>query len=134
LSLQHFPVQTADRAEPNVRVIERRILAVLGLASLLAGCMPGSVIDQLPEAIGLPRDAPVRPTVPYDYPAVHDMPPPRPTQPLTEEEQVKLEKDLLKIRNQQEGKSPLSKKTAPPAKFRPPADIPGAGGGVKPNS
>jgi hypothetical protein len=83
------------------RVFATSILTALGLAVVLAGCAPGAMIDRLPGEMGLPAGAPVRPATPYLYPAVHDMPPPRTTTPMNEEEQVKLEKDLAAVRNRQ---------------------------------
>jgi hypothetical protein len=64
----------------------------------LAGC--GAMIgDTLPAAVGgLPADAPVRPT-PTAYPAVHNMPPSRNTQPLSTDQQKQLEDDLVATRN-----------------------------------
>lgn len=76
------------------------ILAGLGLA--LAGCAPGAVIDRVPTEVGgLPAGTPARPAAAYQYPAVHDMPPPRSAAPLSEEEQVKLERDLAATRERQ---------------------------------
>lgn len=89
------------RAHPSSILAGFR-LAALGLAAALAGCAPGAVIDRLPgEVGGLPAGAPTRPTISYQYPAVHDMPPARSATPMSEEEQVKLEKDLAAIREQQ---------------------------------
>ncbi len=79
--------------------------AILGLAAALAGCSPGAMIDKLPADMGLPANTPARPETPYEYPAVHDMPPARASAPMTEEEQVKLEKDLANVRDRQEGRS-----------------------------
>lgn len=90
--------------------------AALGLAAALAGCAPGSMIDRIPGEIGgLPAAAPARPETPYEYPAVHDMPPDRASTPMTEAEQVKLEKELINVRDRQEGRPP-DKKGAPTAK------------------
>lgn len=99
-----------------VRVFERSLWAAFGLAAALAGCSPGPIIDRLPGDLGLPAGAPARPVAPYDYPAVHDMPPDRPSTPMTEEEQVRVEKDLANARDRQEGRPPPAKKTAPAAK------------------
>ena len=92
-------------------------LTALGLAAALAGCAPGSVIDRLPgEVGGLPAGAPARPATSYQYPAVHDMPPARSATPMSEEEQVKLEKDLAATRERQvrEVTEDPDKKAAPP--------------------
>ena len=93
----------------------------LGLAAVLTGCAPGPMIDRLPTELGLPASAPARPATPYEYPAVHDMPPDRATTPMTEEEQAKVEKELINVRDRQEGRPPAAKKGAPAAK-KPPKD------------
>jgi len=111
-----------------VRAQQASILAALGLAAVLAGCSPGPVIDRLPGDMGLPAGAPARPTTPYEYPAVHDMPPARSTAPMSDEEQVKLEKELTGVRERQEAKEAKEakevqegpeKKAAPAAKKKP---------------
>jgi hypothetical protein len=73
-------------------------------AVILAGCSTGSVIaDHLPTAAGgLPENTPQRPTAPPVYPAVHDLPPPRSDAMLTDEEQKRLEADLLAARKRAE--------------------------------
>jgi len=92
------------------RAFQRSLLAALGLATALAACSAGPLSDRVPEALGgLPAGAPARPVTPYQYPAVHDMPPPRATEPLNEDAQMKLEKELRATRDRQEaeeGKSP----------------------------
>jgi hypothetical protein len=99
-----------------VRAFLQSILAVLGLATMLSGCAAEPLSDRLPaEWGGLPAGTPARPPTPYQYPAVHDMPPARSIQPMSEEEQVKLEKDLATIRDRQEGREAPAKKAAPPA-------------------
>jgi len=81
------------------------ILAAAALAAALAGCSASSVVDRLPTDLGLPEGTPARPAEAYQYPAVHDMPPPRPDQPLSDEQQVKMEKDLEKVRDRQVGRT-----------------------------
>ena len=76
-------------------------LAVAGLA----GCAPGAAIDELPSGVGLPAGSPSRPATSYNYPAVHDMPPPRADTPLSAEQQIKLEKDLQATRDRQAAKA-----------------------------
>jgi hypothetical protein len=91
------------------------ILAALGLATALSGCAAESMFDRLPPELGgMPANAPARPATPYQYPAVHDMPPARPTQPMTEEEQWRLEKELQAARDRQESLAGTAK-TATPA-------------------
>lgn len=79
--------------------------AALGLTLVLAACTTAQ-IDQIPQNVGgLPEGAPVRPAVQPDYPAVHDMPPPR-AQPLLDEEgQQRLERDLANARKRQSGQA-----------------------------
>ena len=106
--------------------------AALGLATVLSGCAP--IIDRLPSELGgLPAGAPARPEAPYEYPAVHDMPPNRASTPMTEEEQVRLEKELIAVRDRQEGSPPVGKKGAPTAKKPPKAVQNGQADGAKAN-
>jgi len=110
-----------------------KVLAIAGLALGLAGCSAQSVLDKLPADMGLPAGAPARPATPYEYPAVHDMPPARATVPMTEEEQAKLEKELANVRDRQEGRTQTAKKPAPKPK-KPPNDAEsGQAAGAKPN-
>jgi hypothetical protein len=84
-------------------LLQRMIVATGMLAALLAGCSAGPIGDTLPQSMGgLPEGAPARPNVTNrQFPAIHDMPAPRSTQPMSEEEQVKMEKDLQAIRDRQ---------------------------------
>jgi hypothetical protein len=76
-------------------------LMVLALAVGLGAC--ASTVADLPAEVGgLPAGTPERPTQPGVYPAVHDMPPPRPNTVLTEEERKKAEADLKALRERQE--------------------------------
>jgi hypothetical protein len=71
---------------------------VLAAASLLAGCA-STVADYTPNMLGgLPAEAPQRPAKPHVYPAVNDLPPPRPDPMLSAEEQKRLEDDLMAAR------------------------------------
>jgi hypothetical protein len=102
--------------------IAGRVLAAAALATVLAACSTNSVIDSLPAAIGEPTAAPVRPVADtYQYPAVHDMPPPRPDQLMTDEQEVKMEQDLANIRDRQEKQLGVNsgKKDAKTAKKKP---------------
>ncbi|HVZ53876.1 MAG TPA: hypothetical protein VG986_18050 [Pseudolabrys sp.] len=103
-------------------------LALAG-ALTLSGCgAAGSSMEQLPPTLGgLPAAAPARPATPYQYPAVHDMPPPRETRPMSDEDVLKAEKDLEAVRDRQEqhkggGKPPAARKKAAPAAKEHPAD------------
>lgn len=102
------------------RALQRSIGLALGLAALLAGCAGPPLSDSLPTGMGgLPAGAPARPATPYQYPAVHDMPPPRATSTLSEAEQLKLEKDLQAARDKQEGRPDSAKKVTPATKKKP---------------
>ena len=81
-------------------------LAMLGVALALAGCSPAPVIERLPTELGgMPSAAPAAPRTSYRYPAVHDTPPPRGTAPLTDEQQLELEKQLQDARQKQESQA-----------------------------
>jgi hypothetical protein len=73
-------------------------MAILFSATMLAGC--GTIIaDHLPMAAGgLTEGIPDRPTKQTNFPAVHDLPPPRASTVLTDAEQKKLEDDLIAAR------------------------------------
>ncbi|HEX5509271.1 MAG TPA: hypothetical protein VFX37_12275 [Pseudolabrys sp.] len=86
------------------------------LLGALGGCTAAAIEDKLPSSVGLPADAPARPATPYEYPAVHDMPPPRSDTPLTEDEQIRLQKELTTLRNKQEGLNAEALKSKPAAK------------------
>jgi hypothetical protein len=103
-----------------MRAIDQAILAALGL--LLAGCASGPVIDLVPAAVGgLPSNAPARPTTTSQFPAVHDMPPPRGEQKLTADDQVKMEKGLKAARDrvEKEGKAVARGEDESPQKMAP---------------
>ena len=120
------------------RAFHRSLWAALGLAALLSACAPGSVIDKLPGDLALPAGTPQRPATAYEYPAVHDMPPARVAPPLTEEQQVKLEKELDAARDRQETiDAPAPKPAQAPKKKKPATakngQATGAQDGVKTN-
>ena len=78
-------------------------LLIAGSASL-AGCSSSMMADHL-----LPKGTPSRPATPPAYPAVNDPPTPRTERVLTDEEQKKLEDDLMKSRKRvQDGAKPAS--------------------------
>jgi len=85
-------------SEPRLFRLVSRFLW-LAPAALLAGC--ASTIADLPSPIGLPAGTPERPAAEAAYPAVHDMPPPRSTEVLSQDEQKKAEEALIAARNRQ---------------------------------
>jgi hypothetical protein len=125
LSLHRFPAhfQLLPKVLPLMARTPQTIALVLGLALGLGACSGSAPLsDSLPTGIGgLPAGAPARPATPYQYPAVHDMPPPRATTPLTESEQQKLEAELEAARDRQEGRPDPAKKPAAATKKKPAA-------------
>src|SRR5664279_3797314 len=91
------------------RALQRSVLAAFGLVTVLAGCSSAPMIDGLPSNVGLPAGTPERPATPYQYPAVHDMPTPRPTQPMSEEQLQNLENELAVVRDRQEAREGAKK-------------------------
>ncbi|MGA7971950.1 MAG: hypothetical protein WCA36_04015 [Pseudolabrys sp.] len=84
----------------------RLCLAILGGVLALGGCSPSPMMERMPAVIGgLPSGAPAAPVTPYRYPAVHDTPPPRAAAPLSDQQQLELEKQLQKARKKQEGEA-----------------------------
>ena len=75
-------------------------LLALALVASLGGCA-STVGDLPPQLGGLPAGTPERPAQPSAYPAVHDMPPPRPMTVMTEEERKKAEAELVAVRERQ---------------------------------
>ena len=95
-------------ALPSQRPGRRRFVAALLLWP--AGCSGSLLADHLPTAVGgLPDDSPERPANPPAYPAVHDMPPPRATATLNDDQQKLLEGDLIAVRDR------VGAAVAPPA-------------------
>jgi hypothetical protein len=105
------------------RTIGASLLAAFAVAVSLTGCSAGPLSDslkQMPESLGgLPPDAPRTPAMPYQYPPVHDMPPPRADEPLSEDRQWQLEKELNAARDRQEAVNPAAQKAAEVAKKKP---------------
>jgi hypothetical protein len=103
-----------------VGFLQRSIVAAAVMAAALAGCSAGQLGDTLPNSMGgLPEGAPARPTTTRQFPAVHDMPAPRSTTPMSDEDQLKLEKDLQAARAKQEaiaGQPDPGTQPPPPAK------------------
>jgi hypothetical protein len=76
-------------------------LLTLAMAASLGAC--ASTVAELPAQLGgLPAGTPERPAQPAAYPAVHDMPPPRPNTVLTDDERKKTEADLAALRARQQ--------------------------------
>jgi hypothetical protein len=76
--------------------------ALLAIAAI-SGCSTAQ-IDSIPKDFGgLPDSAPKRAENPPAYPAVHDMPAPRTATILDQEQQKRMESDLVAARNRQPG-------------------------------
>ena len=76
-------------------------MALVGVGAMgLAGC--STVLSEMPSQVGgLPEGTPERSATPPAYPAVHDMPPPRPNAVLTEDEKKRVEAELATLRAEQ---------------------------------
>ena len=88
------------------RNLRQFALLLLGLTLAFAGAAPlascSTMGGDIPTAMGgLPDGAPERSQTPPPYPAVHDMPPPRNSAVLTEEEKKRVEAELAVMREQQ---------------------------------
>jgi hypothetical protein len=86
--------------------IRRHSGRVARLGLLCAGSMVlvacSTALSEMPKQLGgLPAGTPSRPDAPPEYPAVHDMPPPRTAAVLTEEERKKAEAELAAMRAEQ---------------------------------
>jgi hypothetical protein len=93
-------------SQSQQRLARQVLLAALLVAGgvILAGCSAGTIADHMPTAAGgLPEGTPQRPVTPAAYPAVHDLPPKRESTMLSDEEQKKLEDDLIAARNRTSG-------------------------------
>jgi hypothetical protein len=78
----------------------RKPLSALVLAIGLGAC--SSTLSSLPTELGgTPAGTPQQ-SAPAAYPAVHDMPPPRPDVVMTKDEQKKAEAELMALRERQE--------------------------------
>jgi hypothetical protein len=75
-----------------------RAVAALGLSALI-GCT--AQLADLAEPAGTPP----RPAVQSAYPAVHAMPAPRDTRPLTADERRRISQELMELRARQEAET-----------------------------
>jgi hypothetical protein len=110
------------------------VALTLVLATGLGGCA-SSMVDQLPAAVGgEPASLPARPmAASYQYPAVHDMPPARETAPLSDNDQARLEKELLVARDRQESLYGSAPEATPVSKKKPAAPKNGQASGAETN-
>ena len=97
---------------------------LLALAFAVSAC--SSTFDVLPEKMGgLPVSAPERAAQPMAFPNVYEVRPTREAKPLNDDEQKKLESELVTLREQQKQLAnpppppPPPKKAAAPAKMAP---------------
>lgn len=95
--------------EPQRSVAWAHKALILGVCAVLGACSTGQ-IDSLPANLGgLPQGTPERPAAPPAFPAVHDMPPQRAAPMLDEDQQKRLEDDLIATRNRQSRQNPEAK-------------------------
>ncbi len=76
------------------------LLAVAAVALLLPGLAAAQTASSNPFRVS--PDAPAPSTVQPPDPAIHDLPPPRAAQPLSTEEQLRLERELSGMRARHE--------------------------------
>jgi hypothetical protein len=94
------------RSRNSTSKIHRKRQPLIGLALVCAGSFflvsCSTVLSEMPTQVGgLPAGTPQRPAVAPEYPAVHEMPPPRTAAVLTEEEKKKVEAELAAMRSEQ---------------------------------
>ncbi len=101
----------------------RSLLTAFVLAASLTGCSAGQLsekLEQLPPSLGgMPANTPPPPANSYQYPAVHEMPVPRLNEPLSEDQQWKLEQELNAVRDRQEGVKPKAAVAQPRTAAKP---------------
>jgi hypothetical protein len=94
------------RSRNSTSKIHRKRQPLIGLALVCVGSFflvsCSTVLSEMPTQVGgLPAGTPQRPAVAPEYPAVHEMPPPRTAAVLTEEEKKKVEAELAAMRSEQ---------------------------------
>jgi hypothetical protein len=88
------------------------VLALVLTAGALAACSSASIPDMLPTAAGgLPSNAPQRPAVQPEYPAVNEMPRRPEALPLTDDEIKRRQTELSNLRKEQEERTGTLPKT-----------------------
>src|SRR5258706_16077457 len=97
------------RPRSSTAKLPRQRQPVIGLALVCAGSIVlvscSTVVSEMPTQVGgLPAGAPQRPPAAPEYPAVHEMPPPRTPAGLTEEEKKKVEAGLAAMRAEEGGR------------------------------
>jgi len=103
LSGENVEVAKMLKSRSSRLKIHRTRQLLLGLVLVCAGSILlvscSTVLSEMPSQVGgLPAGAPERPPVAPEYPAVHEMPAPRATAVLTEEEKKKVEAELAAMR------------------------------------
>ena len=109
-------------ARENVAAVAkagRKPLPLIALALGLSAC--SSTLSSLPPQMGgLPAGTPQQQQpAPAAYPAVHDMPPPRPDVVWTQEERKKAEAELMALRERQTKEAAFPNVPPRPARTRP---------------
>jgi outer membrane biosynthesis protein TonB len=100
------------------RNVSAPLLGAMLLA--LAGC--ASSFDVLPEKMGgLPTTAPARPAESLTFPNVYEVRPTREAKPLNDDDQKKLESELVTLREEQKNLANPPPPPPPPAKVAKPA-------------
>jgi hypothetical protein len=80
---------------PQLKRLAPVAAVLVGIA--LGGC--SSMVDHVPSSMGgLPEGVPARPATPTPFPSVHDMPPPRQDNALSEADSKRLREELKNSR------------------------------------
>ena len=110
------------RSPPRINAVRSVAWAVgvVILSVVVSGCSSTtSMLANMQESVGgLPKDVPVRPDDGKAFPAVHDMPPPRPNSTLTPEQVKSVEAEISFARDRQKKQAgaPIPDDPATPAK------------------
>ena len=124
----------------RTRILLLTVVVPVAAQLVLSGCAQGGMGDFVPHALGgLPDEAPKPPAKDFKYPNVYDTPARRPDAPLDDQGQLKLQKDLQKLRDEQgklsadPGLPPPQAPAEAPAKKKPAAPKTGQATGAKAN-
>jgi hypothetical protein len=86
-------------------VARRRLSSMAAVVALLA-CAGCSTFTDFQTVMRVPDGTPVRPETPYEFPAVHELPPQRENALLDPAEQERVERELVRMRDRQAGRNP----------------------------
>lgn len=88
------------------RLIARRRLASMAAVVALLACAGCSTFTDFQTVMRVPDGTPVRPETPYEFPAVHELPPQRENALLDPAEQERVERELVRMRDRRAAGTP----------------------------